>query len=82
MVSDTPILDDDYYHAAVDCELIQDRLDRAQKFCSYLDKAWKGFPRSIPGAFDWTAHSALLTKSISRIRQSTSNKTPFGRKRT
>lgn len=81
MVSDTPILDKEYYHSVVNCDVIRDRLDRAEQFCSYLDGAWKAVPQSVTGVFDWNAHSSRLIRTISRIREAVTAGKSSGRNR-
>jgi len=68
VVVDTPILDTDSYHVITNCGEIRARLERAQVFGSYLDRAWKATP-PVPGVFDWATASADLNQEITRIRE-------------
>jgi GTPase SAR1 family protein len=69
VVVDTPIFDHATSRHLVDCEDIKDRLERAEHFRQYLDRAWDDSP-DVPGVFDWGLVSSELQKMISRIGES------------
>ena len=69
IIVDTPLLDQDLAHAVGDTEDIRERLKRANKFRSYLDRAWSVTP-TLPGVFDWHAVSTDLESTIRRIGES------------
>ena len=67
VIVDTPILDQGARGDIKNVYLIDDRLDRAQLFRSYLDKCWGLMKGKVVG-FDWSECSRDLDKDIKHIR--------------
>jgi hypothetical protein len=73
MIVDTPIVDDDVRAKIRDVTRIGDRLERAEIFRSYLDRAWN----SLEGkdtVFDWVSTSKSLRKEFDRVAESSSRR--------
>lgn len=68
VVIDVPILDEEIRVTIKDVDNIQDRLTRAQIFCSYMDKAWDACPNTILSAgFDWPEFSKAIRDDITAV---------------
>ena len=67
VVVDTPIVDVSWRSEIHDARSIDDRLERAEKFLSYLDQCWEKAPELID-KFDWTPLSKIARRQISEIK--------------
>ncbi|HQU46499.1 MAG TPA: hypothetical protein PK867_27075 [Pirellulales bacterium] len=67
MLVDTPITSADFRRQIADVRPIEQRLDRAEVFASYLDDQWRAVPETEV-AFDWQATRCQLTANIADIR--------------
>lgn len=64
VVVDTPILDPSVRSTLNDSRSIEDRLDRAKIFKTYLDGVWESFVAPESLAFDWKIQGARLSSNI------------------
>ncbi|MDQ4501066.1 hypothetical protein [Sinomonas sp. ASV322] len=69
MIVDTPIMDPAVRTAVLDVRPIEDRLDRADAFCDYLDDAWDGFANPSALSFDWNIQGQRLRNDIDNARK-------------
>jgi predicted type IV restriction endonuclease len=69
VVVDTPIIDPSIRSAILDVRAVEDRLDRANAFCDYLNDAWTGFgnPAALP--FDWNVQGSRLRRDITIAKE-------------
>jgi hypothetical protein len=71
IVVDTPIVDDAVANTIAHCREVEDRLERARVFVSYLDQQWTLVQRpDLP--FDWTQVSKQLESDFVRVERSAS----------
>jgi hypothetical protein len=69
MIVDTPIVDPSARSAILDVRAIEERLDRADQFCDYLEDVWQAFPNPESLPFDWNVQGAGLRRDISTARE-------------
>jgi len=67
MVVDTPILDREFREQIVSAWSIEERLERAEIFCDYLDQQWESVPDPL-GTFQWPLVAAEVREDIRRIQ--------------
>lgn len=72
MIVDTPVLDDALQGRITNVEQIDERLNRATIFASYLDKQWKKMNQKGLG-FNWESVSKELKNNIENIRKRIAN---------
>ena len=68
VVIDTPVIDRDFKSSILSARSINERLDRAERFCSYLDYQWFELEESGT-VFDWPLRSSEARSEIERIRE-------------
>lgn len=68
VVVDTPIIDSEARARIGDAHTISERLDRAERFCRYLDEQWIELS-ALDAVFDWTVKAADARQDIEQIRE-------------
>lgn len=72
VVTDTPILDDNYRRMIGNPSDITSRLRRVELFRVYLDRQWRALADGVEGlAFNWEDHSQDLRKDVERVTKKT-----------
>ncbi len=66
VIVDTPIFDADAREKIRDTLQLEERVFRAETFCTYLDKQWSAMDRG--GVFDWGKTSHAIRKDIERVK--------------
>lgn len=69
MIVDTPIMDPTVRSEMSDVRVIHDRLDRAERFCDYLDEAWQGLIGAPTLSFDWNEQGPRLRRDIATAKE-------------
>jgi GTPase SAR1 family protein len=72
VVVDTVILENEYYNKILDSKDIILRIERAEIFKLYLDKAWEKVSHAR-NVFDWKSKSAELDKELKYIKSRLTN---------
>ena len=67
VVVDTPVMDQEFKSQILKARSITTRLERAEKFCSYLDRQWYGMVES-GAVFDWANNASDARREISGIK--------------
>ena len=67
VVIDTPVLDQEFKSSIPQARSILSRLDRAERFCSYMDNQWYELEES-GAVFDWPAKASDARMEINNIR--------------
>jgi hypothetical protein len=67
VVVDTPILDQTDRTTIRDARKLEERLERAEVFASYLNRQWMPLEQFVTG-FDWSEASKRLSENIAHIR--------------
>ena len=68
VVVDTPVMDSEARTSILDARSIAERLDRAARFCTYLDGQWGDLGDS-GSVFDWTSTAIDVRRDIEQIRE-------------
>lgn len=69
MIVDTPIFDENVRKLIKDVHNIEQRINRTETFCDYLDQQWSKLDLSkAKSLFDWNTVSSDLKKNIEYIR--------------
>ena len=68
VVIDTPIVEQEFRSSVLRAGSIEHRLQRAEHFCSYLDRQWSELGET-EAVFDWSLMSSNAKYEIDRIRR-------------
>jgi hypothetical protein len=72
VVTDTPILDDNYRRMIGNATDITSRLRRVELFRVYLDRQWRVLADGVEGlTFNWEDHSRGLRKDVETVERKT-----------
>jgi hypothetical protein len=74
VVVDTPVVDAAAEEAIANCREVDDRLERARTFVTYLDNQWSLVEAgAVP--FDWAETSKMLRRDFERVERSARRQT-------
>jgi hypothetical protein len=65
VIVDTPIIDSEFRNRIQPVNTIEERLDRALIFASYLDQCWD---IALSGVYDWPFHASSLRGEVASIK--------------